>query len=201
MAEGDCLKHLKKQPVALLIALLLVAGSLFLGVNRSVSEEVAAVKEQFYSGVFDPTVGYVRPGIHGQLVQRTTAALRMLSIGEHSHSGELESAAEDLSAARGALLDLLTVGAGPGALFQADQALTVAAERYFALLHPLVEEAEGEDLLALEAANSTMLSAARVIETSRYNETVGVFHRTVLGPFPMNFLRTIVFVEMPELFA
>jgi len=200
-SEGDCLKYLKKQPVALLIALVLMAGSLFFGVNRSVSEEVTAVREQFYSGVFDPSVGYVRPGIHGQLVQRTTAALRMLSIGEHSHSGELAEAGAELQGARGALLDLLTIGAGPSALFQADQDLTVAAERYFALLHPLVLEAEGEDLQALESANSTMLSAARVIETSRYNETVGVFHRTVLGQFPMNFLRALVFVEMPELFA
>jgi len=197
------LKHLKKQPVAILLALLVVAGALFFGVNRSVSEQVAAMKEQFYNGVFDPAVGYVRPGIHGQLTQRTTAALRMLSIGEHSHadSEELDDAARDLLAARAELLDLLTAGAGPSALFPADQALGMAAVRYYAILHPLVLEAEGEDLPALEAAYGTMQSAARVILESGYNEAVGTFHRTVLGQFPMNILRSIVFVQMPELFA
>ena len=116
-------------------------------------------------------------------------------------AGELADAGRDLEAARRELLDLLTVGAGPSALFLADQDLTLQAMRYFSLLHPLVVEAEGEDLAALEAANNTMQSAARVIETSGYNESVGVFHRTVLGQFPMNFLREIVFVQMPELFA
>jgi len=83
----------------------------------------------------------------------------------------------------------------------ADQTLTMAAERYYTLLHPLVAAAEGEDLPALEAANDVVLSAARVIQQSGYNEAVGAFHRTVLGQFPMTVLRGIVFVQMPELFA
>ena len=197
------MKHLKKQPVAILLALLVVAGALFFGVNRSVSEQVAAMKEQFYNGVFDPAVGYVRPGIHGQLTQRTTAALRMLSIGEHSHadSSELEQAGRELHAARTALIDLLTVGAGPSALFAADQTLSLAADRYYAILHPMVVVATGDDLEALESANHTLLAAAGAIETSGYNEAVGAFHRTVLGGFPMNILRAFVFVQMPELFA
>ena len=197
------MKHLKKQPVAILIALIIVAGAIFLGVNRSVNEQVAEIKAQFMNGVFDAAAGYTRPGIHGQLTQRTTAAMRMLSIGEHSHadSQELTDAGRELHAARSALIDLLTVGAGPSALFQADQIFDMAADRYYALLHPLVVEAEGEDLQALEAADATMRGAARVIEESGYNELVGTFHRTVLGQFPMNVLRVMVFVRMPELFA
>jgi len=197
------MRHLKKQPIAILLALVLVAGSLFFGVNRSVGEQVTIVKEQFFNGVLDPAAGFVRPGIHGQLTQRTTAALRMLSIGAYSHGdeAELEDAHRALEQARRGLLDLLTAGAGPSALFVADQTLTVAAERYYALLHPLVVAAEGEDLLALEGANNTMLNAARVIRESGYNEAVGTFHRTVLGQFPMNILRAFVFVQMPELFA
>ena len=197
------MRILKKQPVAILIALIVVAGAIFFGINRSVGEEVAAVRAQFYEGVFDPQAGFTRAGIHGQLTQRTTAAMRMLSIGAHSHgdSEELEQAGRELHAARTALIDLLTVGAGPRALFAADQELTLASMRYFSLLHPLVEAAEGEDLQALEGANHTLLAAAGAIEASGYNEAVGAFHRTVLGQFPMNVLRALVFVQMPELFA
>ena len=197
------MRVLKKQPVAILIALLVVVGAIFFGINRSVGEEVAAVRAQFYEGVFDPQAGFTRPGIQGQLTQRTTATMRMLSIGEHSHadSSELEQAGRELHTARTALIDLLTVGAGPSALFAADQELTLVSMRYFSLLHPLVEAAEGEDLEALEGANNTLLAAAGAIETSGYNEAVGAFHRTVLGGFPMNILRAFVFVQMPELFA
>ena len=198
------MRHLKKQPVAILLALILVAGSVFLGVNRSVSEQVAVLKEQFYNGVFDPAVGYVRPGIHGQLTQRTTATLRMLTIGagyHHADEAELRDAHQALEQARSVLLNLLTAGAGPSALFVADQAMTMAVERYYALLHPLILADEGEDLQALESANDTVLNAARVIQQSGYNEAVGAFHRTVLGQFPMTVLREIVFVQMPELFA
>jgi len=197
------LKLLKKQPVAILIALLVVAGALLFGVNRSVGGQVAAVQEQFYSGVFDPQAGFTRPGIHGQLTQRTTAALRMLSIGEHSHGDapELEDADRALREARAALLDLLTVGAGPSELFPADQALGMAASRYYTALHALVVAADGDDLDALESAYGTMQSAARVILESGYNEAVGTFHRTVMGQFPMNVLRPVVFQQMPELFA
>ena len=197
------MRVLKKQPVAILIALIVVAGAIFFGVNRSVGEEVAAVRAQFYEGVFDSQAGFTRPGIQGELTQRTTAAMRMLSIGEHSHadSSELEQAGRELHAARAALIDLLTAGAGPSALFAADQTLSLAAARYYAILHPLVEAAVGDDLEALEASHNTLLAAAGVIETSGYNEAVGAFHRTVLGGFPMNVLRAFVFVQMPELFA
>ena len=199
------MKLLKKQPVAILIALLLMAGSIVFGINRSVGEEVTAVKDQFINGVFDPQAGFVRPGIHGQLTQRTTAAMRMLSIGEHNrgdvYGRGFAEATQELQAARAAMIELLTVGAGPRALFAADQELSLAAERYFAILHPLVVAADGEDLEALESAYNTMQSAARVISESGYNEAVGAFHRTVLGQFPMNILQPIVFVQMPELFA
>jgi len=197
------MKLLKKQPVAILIALIVVAGALVFGVNRSVGAEVEAVRAQFYSGVFDPQAGFTRTGIHGQLTQRSTAALRMLSIGEFSHpdSEELAEVELQLRTAQGALISALTHGMGPSALFSIDQALELAAERYFAVLHPLVVEAEGEDLAALEAAYGTMQGAARVIRESGYNEAVRTFHRTVMGQFPMNVLRPIVFQQMPELFA
>jgi len=197
------MKLFKKQPVALLLALLIVVGALFVGVNRSVLTEVRALEGQFINGVYDRLTGSDwRPGIHGQLTQRTTAAMRMLSVGEHSHadSSELTDVGQELTAARGALLDLLAEGAGPRALFQADQALEIAAARYYAVLHPLVVAVEGEDLAALEAAYSTMQSAARVIRDSGYNEAVVAFQR-VLGAFPMNMLRPIVLIPMPELFA
>jgi len=195
------LRHLKKQPIAILLALLIVAGAVFIGVNRSVGEQVAAVREQFYSGVADPAGG-TRPGIQGQLTLRTTAALRMLSIGEsYADSNELAGARADLQAARQELLRLLTVGAGASVLFDADQAMGFAASRYFAVLHPIVMAAEGEEITALEASYDTMQSAARTIQDSGYNEAVGAFHRTVMGEFPMTALRPIVFVRMPELFA
>jgi len=68
-------------------------------------------------------------------------------------------------------------------------------------LHPLVVEAEGEDLQALESAQSTMQNAARVIRESGYNEAIRSFHQNVLGGFPASLLMQIVFVNPPELFA
>lgn len=197
------MKILKKQPVAILVALLIMTLALVYGVNRSVGEQATAVKDQFYNGVLDGQAGFRRAGIHGQLTQRTTAAMRMLAIGDFSHPDEpeLQTAGAELQTARAEMIDLLTEGAAPGALFVADQNLTLAAQRYFALLHPLVTAAQGEDLEALEAAEDTMQNAARVIAESGYNEAVGVFHRTVMGNFPMTVLRAIVFVQMPELFA
>jgi len=197
------MKILKKQPVAVLVALVIMALALVYGVNRSVGEQVSYVKDQFYNGVFDAHAGFRRAGIHGQLTQRTTAAMRMLAIGDFSHPDEpeLQSAGDELQAARDDMIALLTEGATPSRLFVADQELTITANRYFMLLHPLVVAAEGEDLEALETAENTMQSAARVIAESGYNEAVGVFNRTVMGAFPMTVLRVIVFVQMPELFA
>ncbi|MCL2842893.1 MAG: hypothetical protein FWE28_05420 [Oscillospiraceae bacterium] len=197
------MKILKKQPVAIFVALIIMALALVYGVNRSVSEQVTAVKDQFYNGVFDEQAGFRRAGIHGQLTQRTTAAMRMLAIGDFSHPdvAELQTAGAELQSARNEMIALLTEGATPSALFLADQNLTVATQRYFALLHPLVAAAQGEDLEALEAAEDTMQNAARVISESGYNEAVGVFNRTVMGGFPMTVLRVIVLVQMPELFA
>jgi len=196
------MKLLKKQPIAILLALIIIAGATFFGANRSlgaVSREAAA---QFYGGVYSEAQGRVLPSIYGQLEQRATASLRILSIGEHSHGGDpaLSTAEADLRDARRTLVDLLASGT-PSALFEADQALELATERYAALLRPLIEEADGEDLDALDSAQNTMQSAARVIRESGYNEAIRTFHRDVLGRFPTSFLMGIVFVDPPELFA
>ena len=197
------MEKLKKRPVAFLIAVLLVIGSLLFGVNRSLGQEVRAVEDQFFTGVYDADRGFSRPSIHSQLTRRATAALRILSIGEHSHGEEasLQAPGVELRAAREGLVDLLEAGASPRVLFQADQDLTAAVDRYYALLHPLAVIAQGEDLETLETEHEAMQNAARVIKESGYNEAVGVFNRTVLGQFPLNILRGIVFVQPPELFA
>ena len=196
------MKLLKKQPIAVLIALLVVLGATFYGANRSLGLEIRQVADQFYDGVYDPIQGRVLPSIYGQLEQRATAALRMVSIGEHSHGDnvDLSDAATDLLAARQDLIAMLMTGS-PGELFLADQVLDIAATRHYAILHPLVVAAEGEDLAALESAYNTMQSAARVIRESGYNEAVRGFHRNVLERFPANLLMEIVFVRPPELFA
>jgi len=196
------MKLLKKQPIALLIALIVILGATFFGANRSLGAEVRQTTAQFYDGVFSETQGRVLPSIYGQLGQRSTAALQILSIGEHSHGDDvaLNAAGTELRAARQDLVALLTSGS-PGELFVADQVLGVTVERYYAILHPLVVVAEGDDLAALENAFNTMQSAARVIRDSGYNEAIRDFHRTVLGRFPTNILIEIVFVSPPELFA
>ena len=197
------MEKLKKRPVALLLALLIVAGSLVIGVNRSLGQEISAVGDQFFSGVYDPASGFTRPSIHSQLTRRATAAVRILSIGEHSHGDEasLREAGTELRAARADLVNLLEAGASPRVLHQADQVLASAVDRYYALLHPLVTAALGEDFETLEAEHSAMQSAARVISESGYNEAVGAFNRTVMGEFPIRILRGLIFVQPPELFA
>ena len=200
------MKHLKKQPLAMLLALVIVLGGTFIGLNRSLGAEMQQAADQFHNGVFDPVQNRVLPSIFGQLEQRATASLRILSIGEHSHAEDharddnLNLAAKDLREARQTLITLFTSGS-PRDLFAADQALELAAARYYALLHPLVRSAEGDDLQTLEAAYSTMQSAARVISESGYNEAIREFHGTVLGRFPTNFLMIFVFTDPPELFS
>jgi len=196
------MKLLKKQPIALLITLLIVFVATFFGVNRSLGAEIRQAEDQFYSGVFDPAQNRVLSSIFGQLEQRATASLRILSIGEHSHPNDaaLHGVGADLREARRMMIELLTSGS-PQALFQADQDLQLAVERYYAVLHPLIQGAEGEDLEALESAYNTMENAARVITQSGYNEAIREFHRTVLGAFPTNVLMNFVFVSPPELFA
>jgi len=196
------MKLLKKQPIAILLALVIIAGATFFGANRSLRAASREATAQFYAGVYDTAESRVRPSIYGQLEQRATASLRILSIGEHSHGGDpaLSTAETDLREARRTLVDLLASGT-PSALFEADQALELAAERYAALLRPLIEAVDGEDLDALDSAQNTMQNAARVIRESGYNEAIRVFHRDVLGRFPTSFLMGIVFADPPELFA
>jgi len=196
------MKHLKKQPIAIFLALIIIAGATFFGAHRSLRAASNQVAAQFYEGVYDEVQGRVLPSIYGQLEQRATAALRMISIGEHSHGDDdtLALAEKELRGTRRDLVDLLASGS-PGELFEADQAIGLAAERYHALLRPLVETADGEDLDALDMAWSTMQNAARVMRESGYNEAIRAFHRDVLERFPTRFLMEIVFVNPPELFA
>ena len=197
------MKHLKKRPVAVLIALLVVIVSLLFGVNRSLGQQAAAMTEQFYIGVLDQEAGFRRTSIHSLLDRRATGAVRILSIGTHNfeHEDSLRGPEAELREARETLRDLLEAGAPPRALFRADQALTMALDRYYALLHPLMLEAQREDLETLEAEYAAVLSATRAITESGYNEAVGAFNRMVWGRFPINVLRPIVFVQPPEMFA
>ena len=197
------MKHLKKRFVACLIALLVVLISLVFGVNRSLGQQAAAMTEQFYIGVFDAEAGFRRSSIHSQLDRRATGAVRILAIGTHNFENEasLHGPETELREARETLVDLLESGAAPRVLFQADQALTAALDRYYAILHPLMLAAQGDDLEVLEREYAAVLSAARVITESGYNEAVGAFNRTVWTRFPINLLRPVIFIQPPEMFA
>lgn len=197
------MKTLKKRPVACLIALLIVLASLVFGVNRSLAQQVTAVNDQFHLGVFDEETGQRRTSIHSQLDRRITGTLRILAIGDlNLRYGEsfqaLHGPATDLREARETLRDLLEAGASPRALFQADQTLTIALDRYYALLHPLVS---AETLQTLEEEYEAIVRAAQYITESGYNEAVGAFNRTIWGQFPVSLLRAVIFVQPPEMFA
>ena len=193
------MKILKNQAVALLLCLILISGATWYGANRSLGARIYTVNEMFYEGVsYHPELGRPMPSIHGQLSQRATAALRVLSIGEHRAG--LEQSREVLETARRNLARLLD-GGSPGELFLADLELSFAFADYIAVLRPMLQAENAPDLETLDAAYDTMRNAARVIRDSGYNEVVLAFYDEVLGRFPTNILINIVSHNPPERFA
>ena len=184
---------LKNRRVAVIIAIIVILLSTVFGVNRSLGEKAAEVRDLFENGVYDQNQRYSRRSIASQLRVRSDASLGLLSISS-SHS-LLEDEVKTLRSAR----DQLLTASGPGAKYDADEAMGRAFSDLYDKLSTVSDDVDSAT--RADYYLSQMQGAARVIESSGYNEAVRAFDRSVMSVFPINFLKRISFVQDPELFA
>lgn len=186
------MNFLKKRSGAVIVAILVILLSTFIGVNRSLGKACQEVSDSFYSGVYDADWGASRTSISSQLTKRQGAALGVISIA--SAYAELDDYANDLRDAREDMLS----AEGASDSYRANVELEKCFNSLLTALDTVsLSDPEKENVAAY---STTFTGAQNVIDNSGYNEAVREFNRKVLNVFPTNFLSAISFVEKPELF-
>lgn len=184
---------------AIVVAVIVVLLGTYFGAMKGLTISSREIADGFSVGVdYKDADGnqYLHKSIRSQLVNRSEAALNLVSVANNFPEVESETAA--LRSAANTLRDLLYTEAGPRALYEAN----AKVEKAFQALSPRMDELELDkrDLENVEAARVTMREAAATIEEAGYNESVRRFDREVLSIFPTNFFKTICGVQGPELF-
>ena len=188
---------LKSRKGAWIVCAAVILFSVLFGSHRSLSSEMEKISAGFTNGVYDEASEYMRPSITEQLSERCACALNLETVGSKYYEAASETAA--LRSARNQLLDLLSAGAGPSALYEADLQMDIAFSDLYTSL-------SGGDIAAEDSTRivddlDRMTSAAYVIEKSGYNESVLEFRNSVLSKFPTNLLKFLSAGSIPELFA
>ena len=181
-----------KKPIALLLAVFLIAGSTFTGAKVAMERDSRKVEELFYSGV--ETDGYLHPSIYSQLQKRSEAANGLLSVGR---SYELTAECEDLSQAR----ERLSYSSSVSSYYYSDQEL----EKAFTALQGELEKCalSERDAKAVDTYVSTFSNAGGVIANSGYNEAVRAFYRDVVYQFPAEwfYYNSPSYIDTPDYFG
>lgn len=184
---------------AIVIAVVLILLSTYFGAYRSLSVAVGEVADGFSNGVTytdDSGNTYLHKSIRSQLLNRSEASINLASVADTFIEANTE--AETLRAAYNEMRNLIYNDGTPSELCSADKELGTAFNALYAVLSKL--ELDTKDAKRIEEYRTEMAGAAGEIETSGYNESVREFNRTTLSVFPTNILKTICFVEEPELF-
>lgn len=181
------MKFFKNRAVAVLLALLVVAGSTLLNTQIRLSEKCRQVEDGFYASETGSK------SIYAYLGDRLDAANGLWTI-LINHDAE---AAAALNQARSALLGVYDARDIAG-MYGANNALQQAFDKAAAAV-------AGYDLTSSEsdALNDYTISfagAQKMIDKSGYNTVVLDFTRTTYEKFPANLLAPLVGVEAPELF-
>lgn len=182
---------LKKRPVAILLALVIVVGSTLLSSGIKLKQACQTVTDGFYSGV--TYGGYEHPSIQSQLKNVSSAALGLATLAAN-YTGVDASA---VKSARNDLDSSLENGT-PGEIY----------DRYTALLSgtaALTADLQAQPLSDRDASGVTqyesiLTSASGVIDKSGYNDTVRGFLRDTYDAFPASFFAGLTGVSAPELF-
>jgi hypothetical protein len=82
-------KLLKNRAFAILLSAVIIAVSLYGGINRSVTREINRVEALFYRGVPDTAQGYTKPSIESQINQYAGKALGLISVANNYPETEL----------------------------------------------------------------------------------------------------------------
>ena len=167
-----------KTAVAVLVAVVIVFS--LIGVNLSVARQADKV-----GGVFDE-----RLGIGFQLEEQRKAAMSLYSFG-----AGIDAVSEEYDALRSAAsLEAETMD-------EKYEAFLAIGEAYPAFVKKLSESDAQYNRDAVESLARTLDGAESAISKSGYNSAVMSFYSDVLGVFPVNVLRPIIFCDMPEYFG
>ena len=186
------MEFFKKRTGAILVAVAIMSLSTLYGAHRSLGAACQEVTDSFYSGVYDESWGTTRTSINSQLTKRQEAALGIISIA--SSFQELDEYTENLRSSRNNLIS----AKGVSDLHDANFALEDDYKNLISALSGV--ELSDSQRESVNSYSSTFKGAQNVIDSSGYNEAVRNFNRSVLNVFPTNLLRSITFVNEPELF-
>ncbi|HBR07462.1 MAG TPA: hypothetical protein DD735_01040 [Clostridiales bacterium] len=181
------MKLLKNRAVAVLLAVLVVAGSTFLNTRIKLSEECRRVEDGFY------TSDSGSKSIYARLDSRLDAANGLWTI-LLDHDAE---AAAELNKARSALLKAYDARDIPD-MYDANYVLQKAFDDASSALSGVTLSASEAD--ALHDYVITFAGAQRMIDESDYNDGVLTFMRSTYQRFPASFLAPLAGVKAPELF-
>lgn len=177
----------KNPLVAVLLAVIVVAGSTLVNTDVKLGEACQAAEDAFYTN--DGSA----KSIYSRLDARLDAANGLWTIIQNYNNSE----AIDLSAARGTLLSARE-NRDISDMFAANKALQSAFDSALASLGKYsLDSGEKE---AVESYATTFAGAQKMIDESKYNENVLEFQRGVLDKFPASVLKGIVGIDEPELF-
>ena len=181
------MEFLKKRSTAAVIAVALAVLFAFIGTSRSLNSLAKKVESKFTVGV--DAGGYMQPSIQRQLENRSTAAMGLVTIG--NHYPELKSETEALSHALHELQD----ADGIEANYLTNEKLEKA---YLALSESLENYVNSEDADAYASYVYTLSGAQSVIGQSLYNREVSEYYRTAKS-FPTSVFG--MFARGPEFFG
>ena len=192
-------KFLTSRTGAIIITVVIILLSTYFGAYRSLTVKVGEISDGFNEGVYytdESGNSYQHKSIRSQLINRSEASINLVSVAD-----TFEDAKEDAEVLREAynkLRNLLYNDGTPAELCAANKELTVA----FNALHSVLagEALDTKDAKRIADYKQEMDGAAGEIETSGYNESVREFNRSTLSVFPTNILKSICFVDAPELF-
>ncbi len=181
----------KRSTAALIAAVVIILGTLF-GVHRSIAAQTQQIESMFNDGIYLADEAYLQPSIREQLDERAFSALGLVTIANH-YDG-LDEQADAVRQARNMLLDTDSIAAK----YEANIRLQTAVETLYAAM--TAQGIGADDTDAADAYAYTFNGAQGVIDHSAYNYVVAEF-RDELSAFPVNAIKILAFVRVPEYFG
>ena len=186
------MKFLKKRSVALVIAVIVMAATLLIGVHKSATSAINKIEDLFYKGTnsvgSDNTVA-----IYDQLEKRAQASLGIVTIA--SNYDTLTQYAQEVKNNRNALLECDSISK----MFILNQELEKSTQKFISMCQQT--QLSQRDSEGIETYSQQFNGAQTLIEQNSYNEKVSEFNETVLNKFPLSMLKLIVGVDAPEKFS
>ena len=185
------METLKKRPIAILLALVIVAGSTFLSVSIKLGRECQKITDGFYSGV--TYAGYEHPSVQSQLKNISGAALGVATLAANYTGIDASAVKQDCTDLNSSLEN-----GSVGEIYDRYSLLTADTTALIADMRrqPLSDR----DASGVTQYEGIISSAVGVIDKSGYNDTVRDFMRDTYNLFPASMFAGVAGVKSPELF-